>query len=108
MTLEARIRTKLHRLPQVDRDADFPLPEGTNALPQPLRLHGTADEPDVFRLEDRISLHTVEETPQHAGRRYAALERVLAERAGIQRLPDEDTADGPAGGESTNSAEGEV
>lgn len=108
MTLKATIGTKLVRLPEVERAEDFPLPEGTNTLPQPLRLRGTPEDPDVFDLADRISLHTVDDSPQRAGKRYAALERTLAEREGIERVSDEDAADSGGDGESTNSPEGEV
>jgi hypothetical protein len=107
MTLKATIGTKLVRLPEVERGDDHPLPEGTNALPQPLRLHGTPEDPDVFDLEDRVALHTVDDSPQQAGRRYADLERALAQREGLERVEQEDGADGDADGESTNSPEGE-
>lgn len=107
MTLKATIGTKLVRLPEVERGDDHPLPEGTNALPQPLRLHGTPEDPDVFDLEDRITLHTVDDSPQQAGRRYADLERALAQREGLERVQQEDGADGDTDGESTNSPEGE-
>jgi len=107
MTLKATIGTKLVRLPEVERGDDHPLPEGTNALPQPLRLHGTPEDPDVFDLEDRVALHTVDDSPQQAGRRYADLERALAQREGLERVEQEDAADGDADGESTNSPEGE-
>jgi len=108
MTLKATISTKLVRLPEVDRDDDFPMPEGTNTLPQPLHLEGTHDDPDVFDLEDRVALHTTDDSPQTRGRRYAALERALAGRAGIERVTPEDGADSQEQGESTNSPEGDA
>ena len=55
-----------------------------------------------------MTLHTADESPQSAGRRYADLERVLAEREGIERVSDADGADSGGDGESTNSQEGEV
>lgn len=102
MTLKATISTKLVRLPEVDRGDEFPLPEGTNTLPQSLRLHGTPEDPDVFDLEDRISLHAPEQDAAYVGRRYAALERLLAEvYEGIHRLEDDSEAD------SAETSEGE-
>ncbi len=108
MTLKATISTKLYRLPEVERGDDHPLPEGTNTLPQPLPLLGTPEEPDVFDLEDRVALHTADESPQSAGRRYADLERVLAQREGIERVEAEDGGDSTEDGESTNSPEGDA
>lgn len=108
MTLKATIRTKIARLPEVDRDEDFPLPEGTNALPQTLHLHGTAQDPDEFDLANRLALHTVDESPQQRGKRYAALERALAQRAGIERLSGSDDDDSGTAGESTNSPGGDA
>ena len=110
MTLKAIISTRIGRLPSLDRAEEFPLPEGMNTLPQSLRLDGTPEDPDVFDLEDRISLHTVADDPAYAGRRYAALERELAEvYQGIERL-DADS-DGDSGetstGESSNPSEDE-
>ncbi len=107
MTLKATIGTKLVRLPEVERGDDHPLPEGTNALPQSLRLHGTPGNPDVFDLEERITLHTVDDSPQQAGRRYADLERALAQREGIERVEAGDGDDSGTSGENTNSPEGE-
>jgi len=110
MTLTATISTKIGRLPSVGRGDDFPLPEGTNTLPQPLRLVGTPDDPDVFDLADRITLHTVADDPAYAGRRYATLERELAEvYEGIERLDADSGGDsGETSAGSSNSAEGEV
>jgi len=115
MTLKATIQTKLVRLPGVERGEDFPLPEGTNTLPQALRLRGSEEHPDVFDLADRISLHTVEDSPQHAGRRYAALERTLAaEYEGITRVEGDDepqeaeTSEADEEGESSNRSGGDA
>lgn len=108
MTLKAIIGTKLVRLPEVERGDDFPLPEGTNTLPQPLYIRGSPEDPDEFDLEDRVALHTVDDSPQQRGRRYAALERALAQREGIDRLAGEDGADNEQQGESTNSPEGDA
>lgn len=107
MTLKTTISTRLQRIPEVERASDTPLPEGSNTLPQPLRLRGTPEEPDVFDLEDRVALHTVDDSPQKRGSRYAALERRLAQRPGIERVTSEDGADSEGAGESTNSPEGE-
>ncbi|AGM11809.1 hypothetical protein M201_gp38 [Haloarcula californiae tailed virus 2] len=108
MTLRTTISTKLVRLPEVERGDEFPLPEGTNTLPQPLHLHGSQEDPDEFDLEDRLALHTVDDSPQQRGRRYAALERALAQRDGIERVTGEDGADSEQQGESTNSPEGDA
>ena len=109
MTLTTTISTRIGRLPSVDRGDDFPLPEGTNTLPQPLRLDGTPEDPDVFDLADRITLHTVEDDPAYAGRRYAALERELAQvYEDIERLEDDSSSDsGETDGERSNSPESE-
>jgi len=111
MTLKATISTKIGRLPSLERDDEFPLPEGTNTLPQSLQVTGTPEDPDEFDLEDRITLHTVEQDAAYVGRRYAALERELAQvYEGIERL-DADS-DGDSGetseGESSNPPEDEV
>ena len=109
MTLTTTISTRIGRLPSVDRGDDFPLPEGTNTLPQPLRLDGTPEDPDVFDLADRITLHTVGDDPAYTGRRYAALERELAQvYEGIERLEDDSSSDsGETSAGSSNSPEGE-
>lgn len=104
--LKATIQTKIARLPDARGD-DFPLPEGTIHLPQSLRLEGTPEDPDVFDLEDRITLHTADDSPQQRGRRYAALEEMLAEYPGIQRLEDDEAVSGEDTGETTNSQEGD-
>lgn len=101
MTLRVTTGTKLLRLPEVDRADDFPLPEGTNTLPQPLYTDGSAEDPDVFDLSDRVSLHTADDSPQTAGKRYAELERILAERDGFERVSgDEGESPNTNGGDS--------
>ena len=112
MTLETTISTKIVRLPSLERDADFPLPEGTNTLPQGLRLHGTPEQPEQFDLADRVALHTAGQDAAYVGRRYARLEKELAQvYEGITRLDadsDGDSAETNEQGESSNSPEGEV
>lgn len=111
MTLKATISTKLVRLPEVERGDEFPLPEGTNTLPQALHLEGTPEDPDVFDLEDRISLHTSGQDAAYVGRRYAALERTLAEaREGVERLDADSDGDSAetSEGESSNSTGGDA
>jgi hypothetical protein len=99
MTLKTTISTRIGRLPSLDRADEFPLPEGMNTLPQSLRLDGTPDDPDVFDLEDRISLHTVADDAAYVGRRYAALERHLSDTyEGITRLEDDSSGDSSAEG----------
>ena len=109
MTLESTISTKIVRLPSLERDADFPLPEGTNALPQGLRVDGTPEAPDEFDLEDRVALHTPGEDAAYVGRRYARLEKELAQvYEGITRLDadsDRDSAETSEQGENTNPQE---
>jgi hypothetical protein len=102
MTLKATISTRIGRLSGLERGEDFPLPEGTNHLPQPLPLDGTPEDPDVFDLEDRITLHAEGQDAAYVGRRYARLERHLAEvYEGIERL------DADSGGDSGETSEGE-
>ena len=111
MTLKATISTKLVRLPSVDRDDEFPLPEGTNTLPQALRLAGTPEDPDVFDLEDRVALHAPEQDAAYVRRRYAALERELAQvYEGIERLDADSDGDSAetSEGESSNSPGGDA
>lgn len=112
MTLKATISTKIARLPSLERDEDFPLPEGTNTLPQGLRVDGTPEVPDEFDLEDRVALHTPGEDAAYVGRRYATLEKELAQvYEGIERLDadsDGDSAETSEQGESSNSPEDEV
>lgn len=111
MTLKATIDTNIGRLPGLERDAEFPLPQGTNYLPQTLRVQGTPEDPDVFDLEDRVALHATGQDAAYVGRRYAALERHLAEvYEGVERLEDDSEGDSAENseGESSNPPEDEV
>lgn len=114
MTLKATISTRIGRLPGLERGEDFPLPEGTNYLPQPLQVDGTPEQPDVFDLQERITISAEGLSAQEVGRRYARLERHLAEvYEGIQEVDADSDGDsgetsGEDGGESSNSPEGEV
>lgn len=108
MTLKATIGTKVVRLPG-ERDEDFPLPAGEIHLPQGVRVDGSPVEPDVFDLENRLTLPQewdadASQPPQERGKRYAALERALAQYEGIERVDGEQEADS---GESTISQEGD-
>jgi len=116
MTLHTTLSVKLGRLPGLARDDEFPLPEGTNTLPQTLVLAGTSEQPDVFDLQERITLHTVGQDAPYVGRRYAALERHLARvYEGIERVDSEDAPDSRdveagegSSGETDNTPEGEA
>jgi hypothetical protein len=111
MTLKATITTRIGRIASINRDDDSPLPEGTNTLPQPLHVEGTPDEPDVFSLSDRVTLHAPDPDGGDVGRRYAALERELAAvYHGIERLDAESNDDSgdTSLGDSSNPSENEA
>lgn len=110
MTLKATISTKIGRLPSLDREDGFPLPEGTTTLPQTLQVRGTPEAPDEFDLADRISLHAPDADAAYVGRRYGALERELADvYQGIERVDaDSDGDSGDSDDGKSNPPEDEV
>lgn len=101
--LKATIRTKLYRIPEADRDTDWPLPGDRSRLRGPLQTYGSDDDPDVFDIRERVPEEfSYDEDAPTEGRRAKAIEKSIADAySGLERVDSDD-------GDNTKSAEDEV
>ena len=70
------------RFPPKDDDGDYPLTDDRHRFAEPLVADGTEDDPDEFKVYDRIGgteFPYRDESPQEAGARANQVEALLAE-----------------------------
>jgi len=94
--LRSTVKTKLQRIPQVDRnDPDSLLPGNRSRLRGPLRTDGFANSPDVFDIRERVPEEfAADESPQAEGKRARAIEeRIASYYPGFERVDDDTDGD---------------